>query len=68
MGHDMRIRRSFYGLPESTLQSAKLEKFLLALVSDQVGKYSSCSLDDITLQDTKLIFFLYNKGTLPPTK
>ncbi|XP_033759896.1 uncharacterized protein LOC117342041 isoform X2 [Pecten maximus] len=51
MGHDIEIHRSFYRLPESTIQVAKLGKFLLALDSGDVSKYSSCTLDDVTLND-----------------
>jgi len=42
LGHDIRVHREFYRLPESTLQLAKVSKLLMAMekgkLSDVKGK------------------------------
>ncbi|XP_038063145.1 uncharacterized protein LOC119733850, partial [Patiria miniata] len=53
MGHDVRIRREFYRLPESTLQLAKVSKVLLMMEKGETSKYKGKSLDeiDVSLED-----------------
>jgi len=39
MGHDIRVHRSFYRLPESTLELAKVTKILHSINNGTIGKY-----------------------------
>lgn len=47
MGHDIRVHRSYYRLPEDTLQVAKVSRLLLALESG-LSTFKGKSLEDIT--------------------
>lgn len=47
LGHDIRIHREFYRLPESTIQLAKVSKLLVELEHGDISKYSGKSLDEI---------------------
>ncbi|XP_060082497.1 uncharacterized protein LOC132561814 [Ylistrum balloti] len=51
MGHDITVHRSFYRLPEDTLQVAKMGKLLWSFDNGTIGKYSGKSLNDITIED-----------------
>ena len=51
MGHDIRIHREFYRLPEDILQVAKVSKILIAMDRGDMGKFYGKSLDDIQLND-----------------
>ena len=59
LGHDVRIHRYFYRLPDATMQMAKVSKLLLALEGGAGGEPSSVirnkSLDQLQL--------LQNEGT-----
>ena len=57
LGHDVRIHRSFYRLPEDTLQLAKVSKILLALDRGQISEFAGQSLDDITINPQGETFF-----------
>lgn len=48
MGHTLSVHREYYRLPENTLQTAKVGKFLLAIESGNAGKYQGKRLEDIT--------------------
>lgn len=47
MGHNLQVHRSFYRLPENSLQTAKVGKLLMAIESG-IDKYKGKALDDIT--------------------
>lgn len=47
MGHDVRIHRDFYRLPEATVQTATVSKLLLALESDSLSSQRGKSLAEI---------------------
>ncbi len=49
-GHDIRVHREYYRLPESTLQIAKVSKLLHCINDGTIGKYRGMDLDDIDLQ------------------
>ena len=55
MGHDVRIHREFYRLPESSLQLAKVSKILVMMEKGLAGAYKGKSLDeiDISLDECK---------------
>lgn len=54
LGHDIDIHRSFYRLPQSTIQVAKMGKLLTAVNDGTIAKYSGLTLDEISLQDGKI--------------
>ncbi|XP_051722771.1 uncharacterized protein LOC127497959 isoform X2 [Ctenopharyngodon idella] len=49
MGHDIRVHRKFYRLPEGTLQLAKISKVLMALEQGRVSEFKGKNLDEIHL-------------------
>ena len=49
MGHDIRVHREYYRLPDETLQVAKISKVLLSLENGQFSENQGRSLDDITV-------------------
>ncbi|KAJ8037708.1 hypothetical protein HOLleu_18599 [Holothuria leucospilota] len=49
MGHDIRIHREFYRLPESTLQLAKVSKVLIMMEKGITSDYKGKSLDEINI-------------------
>lgn len=49
LGHDIRVHRQFYRLPEGTLQLAKISKVLMALEQGRLAEFKGKSLDDIAI-------------------
>ncbi|KAK7886409.1 hypothetical protein WMY93_026030 [Mugilogobius chulae] len=53
VGHDVRVHRQFYRLPEGTLQLAKVSKahfsLLMALEQGRMAEFKGKGLDDITI-------------------
>ncbi|KAI4903902.1 hypothetical protein NFI96_028811 [Prochilodus magdalenae] len=49
LGHDIRVHRQFYRLPEGTLQLAKLSKVLLAFEKGRLAEFKGMNLDDISI-------------------
>ncbi|XP_026106554.1 uncharacterized protein LOC113078455 [Carassius auratus] len=49
LGHDIRIHRQFYRLPEGTLQLAKMSKVLMAMEKGTLSDYKGKKLDDIEI-------------------
>ncbi|RUS80545.1 hypothetical protein EGW08_011685 [Elysia chlorotica] len=49
MGHDVRVHREFYRLPEDTLQLAKMSRLLIALDKGTVSSFKGQRLEDISL-------------------
>jgi hypothetical protein len=47
LGHDIRVHRNFYRLPQDALQLAKVSKVLLAFENGEVSSYKGKSLDEI---------------------
>ncbi|XP_049327921.1 uncharacterized protein LOC125787558 [Astyanax mexicanus] len=47
LGHDIRIHREFYRLPEKTLQLAKISKVLVALEKGRLAEFQGKNLDEI---------------------
>ncbi|XP_064647457.1 uncharacterized protein LOC135500139 [Lineus longissimus] len=47
LGHDIRIHREFYRLPDETLQVAKVSKLLLAMENGTFLKCKGKNLEDI---------------------
>lgn len=66
LGHDIRIHRQYYGLPQGTLQLAKMSKVLLAMEKGTVSQYKGMTLDNIEIDPEGLgmflIFNLFNTG------
>ena len=51
LGHDIRVHREFYRLPDGTMQVAKVSKLLMMMESGQITRNSVNSLDDIDVDD-----------------
>ncbi|XP_057707363.1 uncharacterized protein LOC130926131 isoform X2 [Corythoichthys intestinalis] len=49
LGHDIRVHREFYRLPDSTLQLAKVSKLLMAMEKGQLSDFQGKGLDDIEI-------------------
>ncbi|XP_016417564.1 uncharacterized protein LOC107747529, partial [Sinocyclocheilus rhinocerous] len=49
LGHDIRVHRQFYRLPEGTLQLAKMSKIFLALEKGRLADFKGRSLDEIDI-------------------
>ncbi|XP_039455871.1 uncharacterized protein LOC116312804 isoform X2 [Oreochromis aureus] len=49
LGHDIRVHREFYRLPESTLQLAKVSKLLIAMEKGKLSDLQGKGLDDIAI-------------------
>lgn len=49
LGHDIRVHRQYYRLPEGTLQLAKVSKVLIALEQGRLSDFKGMSLDEIQI-------------------
>ena len=49
LGHDIRIHREYYRLPQHTYQAAKISKLLFALEKGTVTSFAGQSLDKISI-------------------
>ncbi|PIK46440.1 hypothetical protein BSL78_16687 [Apostichopus japonicus] len=47
LGHDIRVHREYYRLPENTLQMAKVARLLLLMEKGAVGEFKDKKLDEI---------------------
>lgn len=50
LGHDIRVHRQFYRLPEGTLQLAKISKVLMALEQGRLAEFKGKTLDEINIE------------------
>ncbi|XP_041833038.1 uncharacterized protein LOC121634460 [Melanotaenia boesemani] len=58
LGHDIRIHREFYRLPEKTLQLAKISKVLMALENGRLAEFHGKNLDEIQIDPEENILNL----------
>lgn len=49
LGHDIRVHREYYRLPEGTLQLAKISKVLMAMERGQLSDFKGRNLDEIII-------------------
>ncbi|XP_057218828.1 uncharacterized protein LOC130571704 isoform X3 [Triplophysa rosa] len=49
LGHDIRVHRQFYRLPEGTLQLAKMSKIFLALEKGRLADFRGKNLNEIDI-------------------
>lgn len=54
MGHDVRVHRQFYRMPDEAIQVAKVSRFLLTVERGELTNYSGQSLDDLPVPDDEL--------------
>ena len=47
MGHDVRVHREYYRLPEDTLQLAKVSRLLLAMEQGNVARFKGMPLANV---------------------
>ena len=57
LGHDIRIHREFYRLPEKTLQLAKISKLLMALEQGRLAEFHGKNLDEIVIDPDGVLFY-----------
>ena len=55
LGHDITVHRSFYRIPQETLQVARMGRLLTAFNNGTIGQYSGKSIDEISLDNSKHI-------------
>ncbi|CAH1643209.1 unnamed protein product [Spodoptera littoralis] len=54
MGHDIRVHREYYRLPESTVQLAKISKILIASEKEKLHNFKGKNLDEININTNKI--------------
>ncbi len=59
LGHDIRVHRDFYRLPEATIEMAKISKLLLAMEKGSLTKFQGKSLDEIEIEGEYFLFFIF---------
>ena len=52
MGHNIRVHRQYYRLPEGTLQVAKVAKLLMACERGELSQFKGMTLDEISIDPT----------------
>lgn len=57
MGHDVRVHREFYRLPDASLQLAKVSKLLIAMEKGGKGLKAGQTLEDISVNLNEGLFF-----------
>ncbi len=62
LGHDIRVHRDHYRLPEATIQLAKISKLLLVMEKGCLGSIKGKTLDDIQIEG------LQKKKSIPGQK
>ncbi|XP_076855742.1 uncharacterized protein LOC143510359 isoform X2 [Brachyhypopomus gauderio] len=62
LGHDIRIHREYYRLPEKTLQLAKVSKILMALEQGRLGDFKGKNLDEINIDPNEEIEVIDDEG------
>ena len=61
LGHDIRVHREYYRIPQETLQVAKVSKLLISMERGGAGLQSGQSLDEVELGDDVIegmLFFI----------
>ncbi|XP_056088670.1 uncharacterized protein LOC130087901 [Rhinichthys klamathensis goyatoka] len=51
LGHDIRVHRDYYRLPDATIEIAKISKLLLAMEKGTLVNFQGKSLDEIEIED-----------------
>lgn len=59
MGHDVRVHREYYRLPESTVQVAKITKLLLSLEEGTTSNLAGKTLDEIDMNEDDGTLFIF---------
>lgn len=59
MGHDIRIHRQFYRLPENTVDLAKVTKIMHLINTGNMSKYKGKDFDDIEFSQIGNNFYSY---------
>ncbi|XP_028292074.1 uncharacterized protein LOC114455202 isoform X5 [Gouania willdenowi] len=55
LGHDIRVHRQFYRLPEGTMELAKVSKVLCALEQGRLSEFKGMSLDQIHISPNEQV-------------
>ncbi|XP_073715809.1 uncharacterized protein [Misgurnus anguillicaudatus] len=51
LGHDIRVHRDYYRLPDATIEIAKISKLLLAMEKGTLASFQGKSLSEIEIED-----------------
>jgi len=51
MGHDVRVHRQFYRLPNDVIQTARVVRVLMAMENGTIGEFRGKSLEEIDVTD-----------------
>lgn len=72
LGHDIRVHRQYYRLPEGTLQLAKISKVLMAMEQGRLSEFKGKSLDEINIDPQGKLYdscmYLHTGISQIPTK
>lgn len=60
LGHDIRIHREFYRLPEKTLQLAKISKVLMPLEQGRLAEFLGKNLDEVGIDPDGELFYFFH--------
>jgi len=62
MGHDIRVHRQFYRLPNDVIQTARVVRVLMAMENGTIGEFRGKSLEEIDVSDVlgKFLFIIGN--------
>jgi len=60
LGHDVRVHREFYRLPEQTLQVAKVSKLLIAMEHGETVNLQGRNLDNVSVDVPGETIYLYS--------
>ncbi|XP_062414178.1 uncharacterized protein LOC134132797 [Pungitius pungitius] len=60
LGHDIRVHRQYYRLPEGTLQLAKVSKVLMALEQGRLSDFKGMSLDQMQIDPNEEVLEAIN--------
>ena len=52
MGHDIRVHRNFYRLPENTVELAKVAKIMYLINTGRISEFKGKDFDDIEFNHT----------------
>lgn len=55
LGHDIRVHRDYYRLPDATIEIAKISKLLLAMEKGTLANFQGKSLDEIEIEGMCMI-------------
>ncbi len=62
LGHDIRVHRDYYRLPDATIEIAKISKLLLAMEKGNLARFQGKPLNEIEIEGMCIV--LYNNNNI----